>query len=228
MNSQQGARLVFNNAKSALMAAGMSQTEVDNAVLSQSYIRLEQYLGTGGSSTATTSTTNQFEFPILVNATGSGQAIRPTEARLSLQDGFYAAGFQLYLAAAAIGASNFQLYMYPNLVTFPNGAPGLYALYNGFMKIVINQSNVITNYPLYRSFQRFQTQQTAAPASGIPQDEFDGTWDQPLEPNILFLGSNNTVITITLPASIGTVDVGTLAVLVFNGVKAQNISTLVS
>jgi archaellum component FlaF (FlaF/FlaG flagellin family) len=228
MNDQLGQRLVYNNCVAALLNAGFTQAEVDASFLTQSYLRLEQFIGSGGAFAAATSTNNQFNFPVLINATNNGQSVRATEQRLSLQDGFYVSGFMLYLAKPSSSTTGaFPLYTYPNLVAFPNGAANLEAVYNGSLNVQINQKNIITTYPLQRSKQLRQTQQTAAAASGFPQDQYDGTFDQPIEPNMLILGSNNTSINVILPQSVGTIDAGTLMVLVFNGIKAQNISTLV-
>lgn len=218
MNSQLGARLVYENCKKALTMAGYSQQKVEDAVLSQSYLRLEQPLSATGST---------ISFPILINQTGSGQAVRPTEQRLSLQDGFYVSGINIYLAVAASATdSKFALQTYPNPITFATGAANLYTFYNGQFTLNINQTNIITGFPLYRFVNIPQTQLTGATNSPIVQ--FDGTADCVLEPNILLLGSNNSILTVTLPAAIGTIDANTYAVIVLNGIKAQNVSTLVS
>jgi hypothetical protein len=218
MNSQLGARLVYDNCRNALIKAGFSKEKVEDAVLSQSYLRLEQPL---------TATGSQFQFPILINQTGSNVAVRPTEQRLSLQDGFYVSGINVYLTVAASATdAKFQLFTAPLALPFVTGAANLYTFYNGNFTLQINQVNIITGYPLYRFVQVPQTQLTAATNSPITQ--FDGTQDAVLEPNILLLGSNNSVLTVNLPAAIGTIDANTYAIIVLNGVKAQNISTLVA
>ena len=210
--------MVYANCRQALINAGFSADKVADAVLSQSYLRLEQPL----SATGTT-----FNFPVLINQTGSGQSVRSTEVRLSLQDGFYVSGINVYLALpSSATATNFLLKSFPSTTLFTTGYANLPTFYNGFLSLNINQVNIITQFPLYRFFQAPQTQESSLTAN--PTDQFDGTQDYVVEPNILLLGSNNSQLNIQLPGAIGTIDATTYAVIVLNGIKAQNISTLVA
>src|ERR1700744_5555247 len=97
---QYGQREVFKRAYNAIIAAYMAggasmqeaQASANNAVLTQSYLRLEQPIVAGPTF---------FNFPVLNNQTSQGNAIRPTEVRLALQDSFFVSSFALYVAVAA-------------------------------------------------------------------------------------------------------------------------------
>jgi len=78
MASTVGSRLAFEKAKEGIQRAGFS---LGQAVLSQSYLRLEVSLST--------SITN-YQFPVLVNdVSASATAATNLEQRLNLQDAFY-------------------------------------------------------------------------------------------------------------------------------------------
>jgi hypothetical protein len=217
MNNQMGARLVFENCKKAMLTAGYTQDQINNAVLSQSYLRLEQPVSL---------TSTLFTFPILNNQTTSGNAIRATEQRLNQQDFFYVSEIGFYLnKASSATVTNGVDYTFPNPVAFPNSSANLESVYNGNLQIQINNSNIITAMDIKRFKQVPQTQLTAATNS--PQDEFDGANDRSaqivIEPNVLLFGTKNNVISINLPGAIGgTADVGSYLVVVFRGLLAQN------
>ena len=71
-----GQRIIFENAKKTLQANGVSP---EQAVLTQSYLRLEQPL---------TTTQTNILFPVLINQQAGGVAQTVTERRLQLQDSF--------------------------------------------------------------------------------------------------------------------------------------------
>lgn len=220
MNSQVGARMVYENAKAALKAGGLTDTDIANAILSQSYLRFEQPLN---------NTATQFTFPILNNQTTSGQSIRATEKRLNLQDAFYVSEIAVYLTKAASASdSAFVLKTYPSPVTFATGAASLGAFYNGLLQIAVNNKVIVTGMDLTRFLQVPQTQLTGATNS--PIDEFDGANDRSsfyaLEPNIVLNGQKNSQVVITLPSNIATIDANTYAVIVVRGVLAQNVTVV--
>ena len=222
MNSQLGSRQVFLNCKQALNDAGYNQNQIDEAVLSPSYLRIDVPLN---------ATSTLFNLPVLVNQTISGNAIRPNEVRLAIQDGFFVSSWMLYLTLETAAQQNSVLNAFPDQKIFATGglytagATPLWAVYNGNLNLAINNKNIITRYPCSKFMQVPQTQQPTAAVNPISQ--FDGTFDCVLEPNILLLGSNNINLNLNLNGIISAIDANTTAVLYMNGILAQNISSLV-
>jgi hypothetical protein len=237
MNSPQqaGARMTYLNSMDALIdgyvrEGGYSQAAVEKAVkeavLSQSYLRLEQQI---------VSTTSTYTFPVLLNENNSGgSSTRPTEQRLNMQDAFYATGMEMYISKVATTSSTvMQLDTYPNPTVYPaNGALGstgntLLNLYNGKMTVGINNRTIIPAFDLMRFMQIPQTQQTGAYAT-TPLTQFDGTAVDFVEPNVVFIGSKKNVIQINMPGAISTLEATPVyIVLLFRGILAQNV-TIVS
>jgi len=216
MNTQQGLRMVYNNAIRSLSDAGYSPAQIHEAVLSQSYLRFEQLL---------TDTTQLIKFPVLVNQTSSGAAIRNTEVRLNLQDAFIVSDIQFYLAAAgSLTAVNFVLDTYPNSVTYPTGAANLEVIYNAYLNIGVNNRTIVPRMSMQKFRQVPQTQLTADVIS--PIDQYDGTQSVIVEPNIVFNGQKQTDVSVVLPGAIGTVDANTYLVMICNGLLAQNVTVV--
>lgn len=228
--SQMGSRLVFENAKAALAQALSSGPKplsgsalsdaIDNAVLSQSYLRLEQQLLT---------TKTNYLFPVLNNQTTGSNSIRATEFRLNLQDSFFVSEVGVYITPAPSATSTALVpYTYPNTVAFPTGAASLYTFYCGALQVAVNNSVIITGIDLQRYLMIPQTQATAATNS--PQTETYGSGELSaqcvVEPNVLIIGSKNTQISITLPGNIATLDANTYAILIFRGVLMQNVTVV--
>jgi len=188
--------------------------------LTQSALRLEQPLAAN---------TNQYAFPILDNQTGAGGQIFNTELRLRQQDTFVPTHVGLFLAAPS-GATDatFRLNSYPNQFVFAN-ALQMRALYNGEMKIMVNNYQYTYSWDLQRHWVSNQTQQTAAFGAASPEDQFDGSCDGffPMQPYVLFGGAQNVQITINLRSAPTAVDANSRYVMIFRGVLAQN-STPVS
>lgn len=221
--SQYGLAQSFARAKASLIAAYTSgpnamtydqaKQEAENAVLSQSYLRLEQPL---------VNTTTLFKFPILNNQT-STQPIRPTEVRLNQQDAFMCNNIQIYIALASSAAAvNFVPKTYPNPVTFAAAAQ-LYTFYNGFLKITINKSVIVPNYPMTNFLQIPQTQETAATNS--PGSQFDPTISSLWEPTINFIGTKQSDISVEVPALFAP-DANTYGIIILQGVLAQNVTNM--
>jgi hypothetical protein len=200
--------------------------EAQNAVLSQSYLRLEQPIVASNS---------QIFFPILNNQSGGVSVnARPTEIRLSQQDSFFCSNIAIYIARASSTTDTaFFPQTYPNPVTFPLGglvsgtgdAP-LYNFYNGFMKITINKSVIVPNYPIDNFLQIPQTQLTAATNS--PETQLDMSQVALWEPNINFVGTKSSDITINMPAGILTanLDTNTYVIIKIQGILAQNVTLM--
>lgn len=217
--SQYGLAESFKRAKNGLISAftsdgkmSMQQAakEAENAVLSQSYLRLEQLITAG---------TTLIKFPILVNQPGQ----RATEVRLNQQDAFFVNNIQFYIALASSATANtFAPMTYPNPVTFAASVQ-LYQLYNGFLKITINKSVIVPNYPMTNFLQIPQTQLTAATNS--PLTQFDPSVTSLWEPTINMIGTKQSDITIEVP-SIITPDAFTYGIFILQGVLAQNVTVM--
>lgn len=126
--SQIGQRLVFQNSKNAIQRAGLN---AGNAVLSQSYLRMEVPLVAG---------VTNYTFDILVNENTNPQYV--TQNKLNLQDAFVLSNLGFFLAVPATSATNesaFQLLSYPNQVAF-TGTNDVAAqtIYNGQMQLTVN------------------------------------------------------------------------------------------
>lgn len=221
MASTVGSRLAFEKAKEAINKAGFS---LGQAVLSQSYLRLEVALST---------TNTLYQFPILVNDTTTGAAQFNTENRLQLQDAFYASQMGLFFCVPGSStATNFQLCTYPNSSIFSasNTATSLFNWYNGTMSLTVNNRQILPSYDLYRHYNVPQQQQAADAdytSSGIDyRDEQSGAESgfYPVEPGIVFVGSKQNVLQVQLKTAMAAVESNSRAVIIFRGHLAQNVT----
>ena len=217
MATQHGARLVFDNAKSLVANAGLS---VGQAVLSQSYLRSEVAMSTSITS---------YTIPIQVNSLGASTNF-PTNNLLNLQDAFVVSSIGIFTAIpAAATTTAFPLYTYPNATAYSTvgAATALYNLYNGKMSVTVNNRQIVPAWDLYRHLNVPQTQQgAAATASTIDQNDGSEFGYYPCEPNVVLVGSKNNVVTLDLPAAIGTLQAGTAPriVVILRGILAQNVT----
>ena len=218
MATQHGARLVFDNAKALVSNAGFN---VNQAVLSQSYIRSEVAM-----STSTTS----YHVPVLINDTQNGSSFA-TESRLQLQDAFVVSKIGVFVAIPASSTTTaFPYYTYPNAQAFTTAgaAAALYNLYNGSMSISINNRNIVPAWDLYKHLYVPQTQQATSTGTNTAIDQNDASefGYYPVEPNIVLVGSKNNQISLNLPAAIGTLQAATAPriIVMFSGILAQNVT----
>jgi hypothetical protein len=213
MATQGGARLVYKNTRDALAAAGVN---VGQTVLSQSYLRFENTLST---------TKTSYDFGVLNNQTISGSTQFPTEQRLNLQDAFYISEIMVYLGkASSTTDASFKLSTYPSAQIFTTGATSLYTLYNGVLSLTVNNRQIVPVSDLTKYLQVPQTQATGAANS--PIDQFDGAWSTVVEPNLVLIGSKNSLINITIPSAFSTLDANTRVVIICRGVLAQNVTVV--
>ena len=213
MATQGGARLVYKNAQEALVRAGVNPQQ---AVLSQSYLRFEQTLST---------TKTSYNFGVLNNQTIDAQAQTPTEYRLNLQDAFYISELMVYIAKASSSTdASFKLYTYPSSTVFTTGAASLATLYNGTMSLTVNNRQIVPASDLTKFLQIPQTQATGATNS--PVDQFDGSWASVVEPNLVLIGSKNSIFNITIPAAFSALDANTRVVIICRGILAQNVTVV--
>ena len=213
MATQGGARLVYKNTRDALAAAGVN---VGQTVLSQSYLRFENTLST---------TKTSYDFGVLNNQSISGSTQFPTEQRLNLQDAFYISEIMVYLGkASSTTDASYKLSTYPSAQIFTTGATSLYTLYNGVLSLTVNNRQIVPVSDLTKYLQVPQTQATGAANS--PIDQFDGAWSTVVEPNLVLIGSKNSLINITIPSAFSTLDANTRVVIICRGVLAQNVTVV--
>lgn len=214
MATQHGARLVFDNAKTLISNAGLS---LQSAVLSQSYLRSEVAMSTSVTS---------YQIPILVNSQQGNNFV--TNNFLALQDAFVVSSIGIFVSIPASSTTTaFSLYTYPNATAFSTSgaSAALYNLYNGKMTVTVNNKQIVPSWDLYKHLYVPQTQQGAAStATTIDQNDASEFGYYPVEPNLVFVGSKNNVISLDLPAAIGTLQasVAPRIVVIFKGLLAQN------
>lgn len=208
-------RQLFNNARNAMLAAKISQTAYDNAVKTQGYLRLIQPIVTGS---------QVITFPVLQNQTGAGNATRPDEIRLPQQNAFFV-GQMAFTVFKATSATDMAVrpQTYPNGETFTSYLP-MYDIWNGFLKVTIDQSVIARAYSLRKFLNIPQTQQLAADGAAVAVSQFDGTAMLPWEPNVVFIGTAQIEVTIQFPAPVGTVDANVYGCWDFFGIEAQNVA----
>ena len=218
MTSQVGARLVFENAKNFAASQGFT---VDHAIATQGFVRSEMALST---------TTANYHVPVLVNDTVNGAAFA-TENRLQLQDLFVVSEIGIFVAKpSSATAVAFALNTYPNAQTFTTSYATLLALYNGSLNMTVNNQQVLPSWDIWRHYKVNQTQngviitaQTIAPI-----DQNDGANDgfYPCEPNLILNGAANIQANITLPGAVTTIDTYSRIVVMWRGIKLQNVTSV--
>lgn len=212
------ARLVYENAMSTLVEVlGGDEQKLAQVRPCQSYLRTELAL---------TTTDNTYNFNLLVNE--NNPAPFNTEKRLALQNSFVASEMGIFLAGPSSSTdTTFNWLTYANFVDLTQAA-AMNAFYNGSLNITINNVKYMDAWDLMRHKYVPETQQTAALGAGSPNDEFDGKQYgfYPLEPNVVFVGSKDNRVQITLPVALTAVDANSRVIIIFRGILAQN-STVV-
>jgi hypothetical protein len=208
-------RTLFNNAREAMIKAGISQTAYDNAVKTQCFLRLIQPVITGQ---------QIITFPVLQNQTGAGNATRSDEVRLPQQNAFFIGQWAFTMFKGTSGTDYaVRPQTYPNGETFTSYLP-MYTIWNGRLQVVIDQSVVARAYSMRKFLNIPQTQQLAADGAAVAVSQFDGTAMLPVEPNIVLVGTAQIEINVILPASLGTIDSNVFACWDFFGIEAQNVA----
>jgi len=158
-----GQRIVFENAKTTLKNNGI---EPNTAILTQSYLRLEQPV---------TTTATNIVFPILVNQTfGSSNTTFITERRLQLQDSFVVSDLALFLFfPSAVGATTSHLYSYPSFFITAASYAQYQQIYHGYLTLSVNNQVIVPFWDVQRSYKVNQTQNLAAIAAASPDDQLD-------------------------------------------------------
>lgn len=189
-------------------------------VITQSYLRLEQTLGTQGSVT----------FNVLVNQ-GAQNA---NEKRLNITDAFSITSLAMLIYKVPNGSaiSSGVLDTFPNPLTYSAAgeADALQALYNGYATVRVNSTIFIDSLDLYRFYRAGVAQRGLDVSAGANPAYVASSWERgdypfyQLTPGIRLSGATKNELTITLPESVNMA--GTLStnrvVLYLRGFLEQN------
>ena len=218
MPSQIGARLVFENAKKFAAEQGYN---VSQAICTQSFVRSEVALST--------SNTN-YRIPVLANDNAAGNPFN-TEFRLQLQDVMVVNEIGIFAAApASATAATFLLYTNPNATVFAANAGPLTTMWNSYLNVSVNNQVVIPNWDVYRHYFVPFTQTgvgiTAQTVFGVDSNDGAQNGFYPTEPNFILNGAANIQAFITLPAAMSSVTANSRIVVIWRGIKLQNVTSV--
>lgn len=217
-------RLVYENAKKNL---DLAQVSTQNAKLTQSYLRLENKLNI---------TSNKFVFPVLNNQPSGtpGVGAFNTEQRLNQQDSFVAAMWGVFLSKPSSDTdATFILHTYPNAQVFTTAGTAAAAetIYNSFFQLSVNNDIILPAWDASRHRLVPQTQNGVGVTAQtiFPIDQIDLGSDAffPVEPNLVFIGSKNSVLNLFMPAALAAVETFERISVIYRGVLAQN-STIIT
>jgi len=240
MPSQIGSRMAFQNASNAVKRAGLNP---GNAVLSQSYLRMEVPLAVSATS---------YKFDVLVNESINGSI--NTQQKLNLQDAFVVNQIGFFLAVpTGTTDTTFRLLTYPAIGTTSSliGTPPTYTLaqavatnsiYQGAMQLTVNQRTVITAWDLYRHLFIPPVQMNtglvttaafvspgAGTTTGHPFDDNVNGADfgfYPTEPNIVVAGNKKNDLTVSMPVGPSAIATNSRLVCIMRGILAQNVTPI--
>lgn len=221
VNSSVNMRLVYENAKNILYQYGI---DPNSAKLTQSDLVLEQALAVN---------TTLYQFAVLNNDNGPSGTQFNTEQRLTQQDSFIVAQMGMFIGVPTSATdATIIWHTYPSPAVFATAGSALAAetLYNSKLKITVNQDVIMPTYRMDKHRSVPQSQQVAAAANqnGIAQDQIDLSSDgwNAIEPNLLLIGSKNSVIQLFLPSAIAAITPNSRVRLWFRGLLAQNSTSL--
>jgi len=218
MASQMGQRMVFENAKALVRGLGYS---VDQAVLTQSYLRSEVALSTSIAN---------YHLPVLVNDTQNG-AVRVNEKRLNLQDIFVTSEISVLIGIGAGTSTKAKLYTYPNQSDFTSTSDDdLWSIYNGSLNLAINNQQVLPAWDVYRHFFVPQTQGgvgiTAQTIFPVDQNNASDDSFYPVEPGIVMNGAANINFQLTANGAPATITTNSFICVIQRGILLQNVTTV--
>ena len=218
MASQMGQRMIFENAKSLVRSLGYG---VEQAVLTQSYIRSEVALSTSVAN---------YHIPVMVNDTQNG-SVRVNEKRLNLQDIFVTSEIAVLIGVGAATTTTAALYTYPNGQIFTSATDtDLLAIYNGSLNLTVNNAQVLPAWDVLRHYFVPQTQGGVGITAQtiFPVDQNDGAADgfYPVEPGIVFNGAANINFQLTANGAPASVLANSFICVIQRGILLQNVTTV--
>lgn len=199
------------------------QAFVNGLKLSQSEIRLEVALNT---------TATQFVFGVTPNQQNTNGVNFPLERRLQQTDSFVCNEYGIFIAKTDGDTDRaFLLDTYGNTQNFLAAEAAaiddnFYC--SSFFELKVNNDVVMPYRALFNHWYKPQTQQTDALGAASPKSQLRGAEDGMItnEPNIVFIGTKNSVPAINLPTAMAAA-ANVRAVLILRGILAQN-STVTS
>lgn len=191
-------------------------------VTTQSYLRLEQVLGTNGT----------INFQVLLND-GSANA---NERRLNISDAFTVTALSVLIYKITTGAaiSRATLDTFPNPLTYSGAgeAAALQAIYNGYLTVRVNSTVYIDSLDCYRFYRAGTAQRgvetTTTPSTYVASEYATGDYPfYSLTPGIRLSGATKNDLTLTLPESVNMAGTGSTnrVVLYLRGFLEQNGAT---
>ena len=218
MASQMGQRMIFENAKSLVRGLGYS---VDQAVLTQSYLRSEVALSTSVAN---------YHIPVLVNDTQNG-SVRVNEKRLNLQDIFVTSEIAVLIGVGAATTTTAALYTYPNGQIFTSATDtDLLAIYNGSLNLTVNNAQVLPAWDVLRHYFVPQTQGGVGVTAQtiFPVDQVDSSTNgfYPVEPGIVMNGAANINFQLTANGGPATILSNSFICVIQRGILLQNVTTV--
>lgn len=226
--TSQSVRQNYEVAKATLMRAGI---DANATKLTQHTLRVEALLST---------TQSSYQFAVLVNqsspgATSSGSF--NTENKLNLQDAFFCHEIGMYIAKTASATdSTFRLFTYPDAGTFSssNVATQAYGIYNGNLSLSVDNNQIVPFWDCQRHLNipnpNYSVPPTTTPAQISQIAAQDGTTQglSPVEPMIIFNGTQNIALKLNLPNALTAVETSggssvQRVVLLLRGHLAQNV-----
>ena len=218
MATAMGSRMVFENAKALVRSLGYG---VDQAVLTQSYLRSEVALSTSIAN---------YHIPVLVNDTQNG-SVRVNEKRLNLQDIFVTSEISVQIGVGAGTSTKAPLYTYPNGVVFTSSTDDdLWSIYNGSLNLTINNQQVLPAWDVYRHYYVPQTQGGVGITAQtiFPVDQNDASADSfyPVEPGIVMNGAANINFQLIAGGAPATITANSFICVQQRGLLLQNVTTV--
>ena len=211
MATQMGSRMGFEYGKTLVRSLGYS---VEHAKLTQSYLRSEVALSTSIAN---------YHIPVLVNDTQNGST-RVNEKRLNLQDIFVTTEIAVLIGIGTATSTKAKLYTYPNATAFTSATDDdLWSIYNGYLKLTINNEQILPSWDVLRHYFVPQTQQSASTTDqwAAGSDAF-----YPVEPGIVMNGAANINFQLTANGAPATVETNSFIAVIQRGILCQNVTTV--
>jgi hypothetical protein len=138
----------------------------------------------------------------------------------------------IFIAAPSSATdATYLLYSNANAAVFTTSAAAASTLWNSFFNVSVNNQVVIPNWDVYRHYFVPFAQNGVLPFTGatvLPKDSQDGSASgfYPTEPNFILNGAANIQAFITLPAAMATVVANSRIVVIWRGIKLQNVTSV--
>lgn len=216
-------RMSFEVAAQLLESLGYSTAQANPT---QSYVRSE---------VAINASTTQYQIPIVINQTPTGGVLFPSEKRVELQDIFVPTELGIFAAApSSATAPSTKLYSYENTTVFTGSgvAASLLNLWAGRYSLVVNNTQVLPAWDIWRHYSVPLTQQAAnADYTGSTinvADALNGYENgfYPVAPSFVLSGAANIQATINLPSAISSVLLNSRIVVIHRGILLQNVTSV--